>query len=69
MKSQVIKIDMSALPEEAKREMSVFYQFLKKKYGLKKTRKKNLDQIDAFFDHYTLDLSSFKFDREEIHER
>jgi len=69
MKSQTIKIDFSSLPEEAKREMALFYQFLEKKYEFKKKRIKEKDQIDAFLDHYKIDMVSFQFNREESHER
>jgi len=41
MKSQAIKIDFSSLPEEAKREMALFYQFLEKKSDIKKKRIKS----------------------------
>lgn len=69
MKSRATKINYSALPEAAKREMEVFYKFLEIKYGLKKNRKKKTDAVDAFFDQYQLDMDTFKFNREEIHER
>jgi hypothetical protein len=69
MKSKATKFNYSALPEAAKREMAIFYKVLKIKYGLKKSRKKKPDAIDAFFDQYQIDMDTFKFNREETHER
>lgn len=67
-------IDLSILPKEAQNELYDFYQFLLERYGLKKEKelsrnkiKKN--KINAFFDGYNLDLTDYKFNRNEIYER
>jgi len=61
------QLDLDILPDEAKKEIKDFYEFLVKKYKIQ--TKKELDEVDRFFNKYNLDLSSFKFDREKIHER
>ncbi|RKY68376.1 MAG: hypothetical protein DRQ24_11785 [Candidatus Latescibacterota bacterium] len=61
------QLDLDILPDEAKREILVFYNSLLKKYKIE--AKKELDEVDRFLNKYKLDLSSYKFDRDEIHER
>ncbi len=63
------QLDLDILPDEAKREIKDFYEFLLKKYKNKIQTKKELYDLDSFLNKYNLDLSSFKFDREKIHER
>lgn len=63
--------DLSLLSQKAQEELKDFYQFLVERYGHKnegdsESRKK---RIQAFFDKYNLDLSNFKFNRDEIYER
>ena len=67
-------IDLSILPKEAQNELYDFYQFLLERYGLKKQKelsrtKLKKEKINAFFDGYNLDLTDFKFNRNEIYER
>ncbi len=69
MKSQAQKIDFLDLPDEARKEMTSFYKFLQKKYNLKRHLKTKKDRVDNFFDRYQLNMKSFKFNREESHER
>jgi len=59
-------LDLEILPEEARKELLDFYKSILKKY---KVKIKFVDDVDKFFDKYSLDLSLFKFNREEIHER
>ena len=60
------QLDLEILPEEARKELLDFYKSILKKY---KVKIKFVDDVDKFFDKYSLDLSLFKFNREEIHER
>lgn len=67
-------IDLSILPKEAQNELLDFYHFLVERYGLKKqklSKRKNLkeNKINAFFDSYNVDLTGYKFNRNEIYER
>ena len=59
-------LDLQILAEEARKELLDFYKSILKKY---KVKIKFVDDVDKFFDKYSLDLSLFKFNREEIHER
>jgi len=62
------QLDLDILPDEAKREIKDFYEFLAKKYATKKAKNKK-----AFFDairKYSFRLpANYKFNREELHER
>lgn len=66
--AQAREIDMGILPEEVKKELIDFYEYLANKYGKKKLKDKK-----AFF--VSVKLHSFKlpegyrFDREDMHER
>ena len=62
------QVDLTILPDEAKREVLDFYKFILQKYQIR-TKSRVKDDIDNFFDKYNLDFSSFIFDREQIHER
>jgi hypothetical protein len=61
-------LNINLLPEEAKRELYDFYEYLLKKYGVRNNKRKK-DDVDYFFDKYNLDFSGFKFNREEIYGR
>jgi hypothetical protein len=65
--------DLSLLPQKAQDELKDFYQFLVERYGFKNEEKSDLEsrkkRIQAFFDKYNLDLSNFKFNRDEIYNR
>ena len=66
------QLDLDILPEEARKEIEDFYEFLLKKYGVKGKKSKKegeKEDIDQFFDKYNLDLNTFKFNRNKIHER
>ncbi len=59
-------IDLEVLPDDAKRELIDFYEYLVKKYG----KKKRVDKLMEIFHKYKIELpKDYKFDREEIHER
>ena len=60
-------IDLEKLPIEARKEVIDFYKILLKKY--KKDKEKGIDDVDVFFNRYNIDLTSFKFDRNEANER
>ena len=67
-------IDIHILPQKAQNELIDFYQFLVQRYtsGKRKKRTLNLNnqkKASSFFDQYSLDLSSFKFNRDELYER
>ena len=67
---QVTKeIDLLRLPEEARKELIDFYEFLLKKYDI---RKKNIKKEKFFsvLEKYSFNLpSTYKFNREELYER
>jgi len=60
-------LNMELLPEKAKRELIDFYEFLLKKYGLKRSDDDIEKEILA--DQIQIDTRGWKFNREEIHER
>ncbi len=60
-------IDLEKLPIEARKEVIDFYKLLLKKY--KKDKESGIDDVDVFFNRYNVDLTSFKFDRNEANER
>ena len=65
--------DLSVLPKKALDELKDFYEFLVERYGFKNEEESDLElrkkRIQAFFDKYNLDLSNFKFNRDEIYNR
>jgi hypothetical protein len=65
--------DLSVLPKKAQDELKDFYEFLVERYGFKNEEESDLElrkkRIQAFFDKYNLDLSNFKFNRDEIYNR
>lgn len=65
--------DLSVLPKKAQDELQDFYQFLVERYGFKNEEDSDLQlrkkRIQAFFDKYNLDLSNYKFNRDEIYNR
>jgi hypothetical protein len=61
------QIDLEKLPKEAKKEVIDFYKLLLKKY--KKDVESEIDDVEVFFNSYNIDLTSFKFDRNEANER
>ena len=61
------KLDLSILPEEAKKELLDFYEYLKKKYKIHKTLEELKEEILA--DEIQIDTKKWKFNREEIHDR
>jgi len=66
--AQLREIDMGILPEEVKKELLDFYEYLANKYGKKKLKDKK-----TFFESVKLHLfklpEDYIFDREELHER
>ncbi len=69
MKSaQATVLDLSTLPEQARQEVSDFYQFLARKYGTLKKRTMDASEIAQFFRQYQLDMSSYHFNRDEANE-
>ena len=61
------QIDLEKLPKEARKEVIDFYRLLLKKYKMEKEN--NIDDVDIFFNNYKIDMTSFKFDRNEANER
>ncbi len=58
-------IDLDILPDDAKKELIDFYEYLVKKYK----RRENVELLEIY-KKYNIKLpSDYKFDREEIHER
>ena len=62
------RIDLSLLPEEARRELIDFYEFLLEKYGTKK-RKGNIEDIEEtlLINKIQIDTRNWKFNREEVY--
>ena len=63
------KIDLMLLPEEARRELIDFYEFLIEKYGTKK-KKDNIKDIKELLliNKVQIDTKNWRFSREEIYE-
>ena len=67
-------IDIQILPIKAQNELIDFYQFLVQRYASGKRKKhtsinSTSKQMNAFFDQYHIDLTGFKFKRDELYER
>ena len=67
-------IDIHILPKKAQTELIDFYQFLVERYvsGKKKKNLKSIsndNQVTTFFDQYNIDLTDYKFNRNELYER
>ncbi len=67
-------IDLQILPQKAQTELIDFYQFLVQRYVSGKTKKKSPKlskekNTGNFFDQYNVDLTGFKFNRDELYER
>lgn len=71
MKStQATVLDISTLPEHARQELTDFYQFLARKYATSKQRRaRPVSKITQFFQQYQVDMSDYRFNRDEAHER
>jgi hypothetical protein len=68
------EIDMDILPDEVKKELLDFYEYLLTKYGKKQLLlKDHVKNKKAFFEavkkHSFKLPKDYKFDREELHER
>lgn len=67
-------IDIHILPQKAQNELIDFYQFLVQRYASGK-RKQQISssntskKVSSFFDQYNIDLSGFKFNRNELYDR
>ena len=63
------KIDLLILPEEARRELLDFYEFLLKKYVIRKKDVKKENFFSMVGRHsFTLPLT-YKFNREQLYDR
>lgn len=67
-------IDIHILPQKAQNELIDFYQFLVQRHTSGKTKKHTPKLTKAkkaisFFDQYSVDLTGFKFNRNELYER
>ena len=72
--SRLKEIDIDILPEEVKRELLDFYEYLATKYGKKQIEMKSpLKDRKAFFESVKMHSfrlpEGYKFNREELHER
>ena len=63
------KIDVTLLPENARRELIDFYEFLLEKYGSRK-EKNDMEDIKEtlLINKVQIDTKNWKFSREEIYE-
>jgi hypothetical protein len=67
-------IDIHILPQKAQNELMDFYQFLVQRYASGKRRRQassgnTSKKVSNFFDQYNIDLTGFKFNRDELYER
>jgi hypothetical protein len=67
-------IDIHILPQKAQNELIDFYQFLVQRYasGKRKRQASSLNsskKVGNFFDQYNIDLTGFKFNRDELYDR
>ena len=69
MKQKIEKIDLELLPEEAKRELLDFYEFLVEKYVKSKKSLKKEVFFESVRKHTFILPEKYNFNREEIHER
>ena len=63
------KIDLTLLPEDARRELIDFYEFLLEKYGTRK-KKDSIKDIEEtlLINKVQIDTRNWKFSREEVYE-
>ena len=66
-------IDINILPQKAQNELIDFYQFLVERYVLRKTNRKTTNnssslEVNAFFNQFEIDLSEYRFNRDELYE-
>ncbi len=62
------EIDMDILPEEVKKHLIDFYEYLVNKYGKKKLKDKKVFFESVKVHSFKLP-EDYKFNREELHER
>jgi len=66
-------IDIHLLPKKAQDELIDYYHFLVERYVEKevKSKKKSnkLNQVNSFFDQFSINMKDFNFNRDEIYER
>jgi len=67
-------IDIHILPQKAQNELIDFYQFLVQRYASGKRKRQassnnTSKKVSNFFDQYNIDLTGFKFNRDELYER
>jgi predicted ATPase len=66
-------IDIQILPKKAQNELIDYYHFLVERYVIKKDKSTKraitTNQLDSFFDQFSLEMKDLKFNREEIYER
>jgi len=67
-------IDIHILPQKAQNELMDFYQFLVQRYVSGKRKRQTSSgnaskKVSNFFDQYNIDLTGFKFNRDELYER
>jgi hypothetical protein len=67
-------IDIHILPQKAQNELIDFYQFLVQRYASGKRKRQasssnTSKKVSNFFDQYNIDLTGFKFNRDQLYER
>ncbi len=67
-------LNISILPQKAQIELFDFYQLLVKRYVTSKRKLKSSGSdtqhpSKSFFDQYSIDLTEFRFNRNDIYER
>ena len=69
--AEIIAREADSLPLEKQAEVLDFILFLKEKQlrALDNSKPKTLEEIDAFFRNHQVDMSNYKFDREEANAR
>ena len=68
------KIDLEVLPEEARKEMMDFYEYLLNKYAKAKKEKTTMEKrklqfFESVKEHSFVLPENYRFNREELHER
>ena len=66
--AKIKEIDINVLPEEVKKQLLDFYEYLVNKYGKKKLKDKK-EFFESVKVHSFKLPKDYKFNREELHER
>jgi ribosomal protein S21 len=68
-REKIERIDLDVLPEEARKELKNFYNYLLVKYGREGKELRKRLFFESVRRHSFVLPEEYKFDREELHER